>query len=819
MVNGNVEEGEIRLRLSGGKEVGNNMRSLQKEANKLRADIKDLTPGTEAFILKTKQLAQVEKAFGDIKDEIKDVKDAQKSLSESFEEYFPFAAKIQVFVKGFRDLKRAKDAATISTKLLNAALLLSGFGAILVILGAMYTYLTGTTKGTNMLRRAWEPLNQIIQRFIGFAQQLGEYFFDNIKGWFTDPIGAIKSFGQALVQNVINRFTAIAKIAGSVLKIFSKDWKEGLKELANGIVQAGTGIENGFTKAVNGAKNFGGELANAAKDGLRIANLAQKISESQIEATKRSKELANEYKRLSEIAEDTSKTAAERAKAGADAKRVAEEEFQINKNVLDLQIEKMQLEHKANDTSYEQQQELADLIGQRTDMETAMVEKRTTANSKFNTANQAIAKEEMDRLKKHEAEEKRIRDEKLKAEQELSAQLLEASKTLQDQRISLIKDETDRKVAEVMLQYERELQAFKGSQEQKDEFAILKAQELDHKLKEIDDADIAKRREEAQKQFEEESEIERLRMEEKFYNRQITEEDQNEKLYQMQVDALKRRLLLLAESGSAETLEYQKIYTELAKLHAKHEEDKTKSTEENEAKRKELQTQGFQMASQIFGDVAQLLGQDEKARKKNYIAIQAMQVAQVTAASIVEIQEIFKSTSGWGPVGWALGIAKALASGIRSASAIARLKSQKFQLGGPVFGPSHQNGGVPFSVQGRGGYEMEGGEIIMTKGVYQNPVLRTAASMINVAGGGAAFASGGVVPIASTPMNAANPGTVINNINNTTGTQDSGALINEVRQLRNDMNAWQREFEVKLSLTKLEEETDRKKRVEIDTSF
>lgn len=40
---------------------------------------------------------------------------------------------------------------------------------------------------------------------------------------------------------------------------------------------------------------------------------------------------------------------------------------------------------------------------------------------------------------------------------------------------------------------------------------------------------------------------------------------------------------------------------------------------------------------------------------------------------------------------------------------------KKFEQGGLVQGPSHAQGGVPFSVQGRGGYEMEGGEFIVNK--------------------------------------------------------------------------------------------------------
>ena len=50
-------------------------------------------------------------------------------------------------------------------------------------------------------------------------------------------------------------------------------------------------------------------------------------------------------------------------------------------------------------------------------------------------------------------------------------------------------------------------------------------------------------------------------------------------------------------------------------------------------------------------------------------------------------------------------------------AAIAQKKffPKKFAEGGVVNGPSHNQGGVPFSVQGQGGYEMEGGEYIINK--------------------------------------------------------------------------------------------------------
>jgi hypothetical protein len=71
----------------------------------------------------------------------------------------------------------------------------------------------------------------------------------------------------------------------------------------------------------------------------------------------------------------------------------------------------------------------------------------------------------------------------------------------------------------------------------------------------------------------------------------------------------------------------------------------------------------------------------------------------------------------------ALAIKAAITGGLATASYSAELGAinqrqfyeKKFADGGIVEGPSHAQGGVPFTVQGRGGYEMEGGEFIVNK--------------------------------------------------------------------------------------------------------
>ena len=68
----------------------------------------------------------------------------------------------------------------------------------------------------------------------------------------------------------------------------------------------------------------------------------------------------------------------------------------------------------------------------------------------------------------------------------------------------------------------------------------------------------------------------------------------------------------------------------------------------------------------------------------------------------------------------------------------------KFAEGGIVSGPSHSEGGVPFTVRGQGGYEMEGGEYIVNKNSTQK--YRTLLDQINGRSkSDYKFAAGGIV--------------------------------------------------------------------------
>jgi len=74
----------------------------------------------------------------------------------------------------------------------------------------------------------------------------------------------------------------------------------------------------------------------------------------------------------------------------------------------------------------------------------------------------------------------------------------------------------------------------------------------------------------------------------------------------------------------------------------------------------------------------------------------------------------------------------------------------KFKKGGMIEGASHEQGGVPFTVNGRAGFEAEGGEFIVNKKATEAflPMLERINSFgsSSIPAQRQVFASGGVVP-------------------------------------------------------------------------
>src|SRR5690606_41592860 len=137
-------------------------------------------------------------------------------------------------------------------------------------------------------------------------------------------------------------------------------------------------------------------------------------------------------------------------------------------------------------------------------------------------------------------------------------------------------------------------------------------------------------------------------------------------------------------------------YTLVEQLHFDYEEQKTEKTKKEAEARKKLEQEGLIAASDVFGVFADLLAQDEEARKKNWQMIKALKKAELLSNLPVEIQNIWKNANTFPvPFNGIIGLAQSALAVARFGQANAQLDAVKYAHGGVLFGPSRAQGGIP----------------------------------------------------------------------------------------------------------------------------
>jgi TP901 family phage tail tape measure protein len=159
----------------------------------------------------------------------------------------------------------------------------------------------------------------------------------------------------------------------------------------------------------------------------------------------------------------------------------------------------------------------------------------------------------------------------------------------------------------------------------------------------------------------------------------------------------------------------------------------------------------------------------EREEKEKAIQLRAWKRGKAIAISTASINTALAVMNALATVQpmFPAGVIAATGAGVTGGLQIAAIASEpppQFALGTVLNGPSHRNGGMPIinPITGRAEAEVEGGEVLLTKGVSGNPRLLSMASALNVAAGGRAlvpsymqsknqryFEDGGIMPSAA----------------------------------------------------------------------
>jgi hypothetical protein len=666
----------------------------------------------------TDKLKANEKAVGDNRRNVGNYEEAVKSVAGKINvmgvNLGNVISQLETFSDGVKQTITATKAQNASigatvTGLgaLKLALIATGLGAFLVVLGSVVSFLTKTKEGSEALARVMSQVGAAVSVVVDrFAK-----------------------FGAALNQLRLGNFAKAADLA---------------KESVSGI---------------------GEELANETREAKELTKRLQELTDAE---RKLSVERANSratIKELNKDAEDTTKTLQEREAAAVKA-------IEIEKRLMDEQVRLAQERFDIIKAQNEQGESLAEDLDRQAEAEKALAairmesfEMQTTLQNKLNT----IRQQDLAKYKAIEAEKRKLTEAQIKAEEEAEAKRAKIREDFRREQLSDIqkrKEDAFNKANELRAagETEKSIQTYL-SQELKEIHRDEQDAILNDRLKTLEDyATEAKLKAQISIQDEQVRAATILQIE-----RDLAEAKQQElDLQIMQYQASTEALGVVDEERRAQLVQDKlEVDAQIVELDNK----KTELLEQNAVKladtRKSQEREALGAAQGGLGVISNIVDGLKQQAEDNISAIEAQAKAagktdaeinamtkrakkeahelQVAAAIVQTLQaaiSAYSSASATPIIGPYLGpiaAAAALAFGFANVS---KMKQEKFADGGVAQGPSHAQGGIPFTVAGHGGYEMEGNEIILTKGVYQDPHLRQQASILNQLGGGKALVPG-----------------------------------------------------------------------------
>ena len=272
---------------------------------------------------------------------------ALKGINPQLDAMISKLEQVYIALLAEKEMLLATTTATTGTskalKIFRLALISTGIGAFVVLLGSLVTYLSTTQAGIDAVTSVTRPLQAIFQSMLGVVQNLGE----KMSTAFTNPKQALVDLGDFLKNQLTNRFKAFGVILDGIINL-------DFKKVTNGVLQMGTGVENVADKT---GKFFG----DAAKKGQQIDKLQKDIEKSTLKYNAAQIKVNDELDKQLLISKDTGLTFAEREKAARKIIEITKANGDEEAKIIQMQIDKLAIEQGINDTKRTGNQEMIDL--------------------------------------------------------------------------------------------------------------------------------------------------------------------------------------------------------------------------------------------------------------------------------------------------------------------------------------------------------------------------------------------------------------------------------------------------------------------------
>lgn len=607
---------------------------------------------------------------------------------------------------------RAQKAAAIGTEIMSGALRIfkvalisTGIGAILVLLGSLIAYFSKTQRGVDAVSKVLAGLGAafdvIIDRLSKVGGALVKLFSGDFSGAFNDMKDAASGLGdellreakaayqleaalQAVKDKEIGLITVQAARKKKIeeLRLAAKDEEKDLKERANLLQQAGDIEKQVLADKLSIAKEEARisqeklDMGESSRDDIKANAEAQaKVTDLEIESLKLQRSIEAEKQGLLKRARAEEESAAKARLA--ESQKLTDAAIKESKTKLDIFLAENKEEKKslADSISFEEQARDKRLAIVRSEVEAG---KKTVSEGEL--AELQIKQEFLQKQKDLTVD---YANEELQIYLDAHQKRIAEGQLLTD---ALVQQEVDR--LQAIRNKEAEFQAERlkqGEINQREYNSIIAEVDAEYQNGKTEvETQLAEQKKEAQAvDIENQRALDAERL------------DYDLGLQLATLDQRKQQELDAAEQTGADKTLIEAKYADASKEIAKTVRDNKVS-----------------LAADAFGNLAEILGKESKAGK-------AAAIAQTTITTYQSATSAFNSLSGIpivGPVLGAIAAAAAIAAGLANVRKIASTKpaSVKAEKGAlfEINGKRHAQGGTQFWGEDGTHFEAEQGELI-----------------------------------------------------------------------------------------------------------
>ena len=359
-------------------------------------------------------------------------------------------------ISGFRGTLKSIKAVNLGFKSMKFAIISTGIGALVVVLGSLAAAFSTSEEGQNKFNKLSTIMGAAVGNLVDLLADLGE----KLIAAFENPQQALRDFTKLIQDNLVNRFEGllelIPQLGKAVKLLFEGEFAEAGKVAVNANAKVILGVEN-ITEKVEEAVEATQEFIVEQKEEMK---LAAQVADMRAKADKIERKLLVDRSKLeSDIAllrlkarQEDEFSAEVRKEALLEAQRLEDQLLNQEKAALVLRRDAQILENTFSRTNKENLDKEAEaraavnrLVARRADIARTLQRELNTINNQIEAAQKANDEKEVARLKEIAATKQKLIDEEIKREDAQFNLLQELQNTAEEQEIFKLMQQYDKK--------------------------------------------------------------------------------------------------------------------------------------------------------------------------------------------------------------------------------------------------------------------------------------------------------------------------------------------------------------------------------------